>query len=280
MTTELPSSDRRTALRRGVLFIVVTSPIWLMPRRFPVFKPVAVLGVMIGVTLLFLWWDNRSPSVLGLDLQPRRPVELLGGMLGGAALMVVTALLLRGVLPFDWSRNATFVPMLALSSCLYFLLSGAVEELIFRGYAFEQLISSIGLWPAQLVVAIPFAAYHLLNGWSWQSALTGTVIGSVLFGLVFARTRSLWASTGFHAAANWVRELTLTDPPTKKTWFGPVAQRAWTVHERETAMIVFDVVAVLFCALLYWSIRRRDRAIREAPASPRTPRHSATSTPR
>jgi len=260
MASERPtSSDRSTALRRGALFIVATSPIWLLPKRFPTIHPVAVFGVMIGVTLLFLWWDNRSPSVLGLDLRPRRPAELLGGMLGGAALIVVTALLLRGVLPFDWSQNAAFVPKLAMWSFLYFLITGAVEELVFRGYAFERLISSLGLWPAQLVVAIPFAVYHLLSGWSWQNTLTSTVVGSVLFGLVFARTRSLWASTGFHAAGNWVRELLMTDPPAKTTWYGPVAGRAWTVHERQTAMIVFDVVALLFCAALYWSIRRRDR---------------------
>ena len=68
---ELRQSDRSTALRRGVLFIVATSPIWLVPQRFPVFHPVAMLGVVLGATLLFLWWDKRSPSELGLELSWR-----------------------------------------------------------------------------------------------------------------------------------------------------------------------------------------------------------------
>ncbi len=119
---ELRSSDRSTALRRGVLFIVATSPIWLMPRRFPVFHPVAMLGVVLGVTLLFLWWDNRSPSELGLELSwRRRPANLLGGLVGGALLIAVIAVLLHAILPFDWAFNATFIPRLrgdrACSTC-------------------------------------------------------------------------------------------------------------------------------------------------------------------
>ena len=83
MPYERPAaSDRSTALRRGILFIVATSPIWLVPKRFPVFHPVAMLGVMLGATLLFLWWDKRSPSELGIDLSWRPPANLLGGLVG------------------------------------------------------------------------------------------------------------------------------------------------------------------------------------------------------
>jgi membrane protease YdiL (CAAX protease family) len=262
MPNESPaSSDRSTALRRGVLFIVATSPIWLLPRRFPVFHPAAMLGVMLGATLLFLWWDNRSPSELGLELSWRPLANLLGGLVGGTLLIAVIALLLRTVLPFEWRFNTTFVPRLALTALLFMLVSSGVEELLFRGYGFERLISSIGLWPAQLIVALMFGTYHLLNGYTWQVAYTGTVIGSLMFGLVFARTRSVMAAAGFHAAANWVRDVVLSDPPSLRTWVGPVAERNWSPDERQTAMIVFNGVSLATCALLYWSIRRRDRRL-------------------
>ncbi|MBW8770745.1 MAG: hypothetical protein JF589_13400, partial [Gemmatimonadetes bacterium] len=103
MTSERPAaSDRSTALRRGILFIVATSPIWLVPKRFPVFHPVAMLGVMLGATLLFLWWDKRSPSELGIDLSWRPPANLLAGLVGGTLLILVIAVLLHAVLPFEW----------------------------------------------------------------------------------------------------------------------------------------------------------------------------------
>jgi membrane protease YdiL (CAAX protease family) len=262
MPYESPAkSDRSTALRRGVLFIVATSPIWLVPRRFPVFHPVAMLGVVLGATLLFLWWDKRSPSELGLELSWRPVANLLGGLVGGTLLIAVIALLLHAILPFEWTFNATFLWKLAATGLLFQLISACVEELLFRGYGFERLIKAIGLWPAQLIVALMFATYHVLNRYEWQIAFTSTVIGSLMFGLVFARTRSVFAATGFHAASNWARDVVLADPPTMRTWFGPVAGRNWTPDERQTTLIIFNGVALVACALLYWSIRRHNRRL-------------------
>ena len=62
------------------------------------------------LTLLFLWWDKRSPAVLGLDPKPRRLGELGLGFLGGALLVCVIALVMYFALPFPWQRNAGFVP--------------------------------------------------------------------------------------------------------------------------------------------------------------------------
>ena len=262
MPYESPAaSDRSTALRRGVLFIVATSPIWLVPKSIPVFHPVAMLGILVGATLLFLWWDKRSPSELGLELSWRPLANLLGGLVGGTLLILVIAVLLHAILPFEWTWNTTFLWRLAATGLIFQLLSAGVEELLFRGYSFERLISSIGLWPAQLIVALLFAVYHLRNGYPWQVAFTGSVIGSLMFGLVFVRTRSVLAAMGFHAAANSVREMVLADPPTMRTWFGPVAGHNWTDAERQTTAIVFNGVALVACALLYWSIRRRDRTL-------------------
>jgi len=115
------------------------------------------------------------------------------------------------------------------------------------------------MWPALILVALLFATYHLLHGYTWQLAFTGSVIGSLMFGLVFARTRSVPAAAGFHAATNWARVLVLSDPPSTRSWFGPVAARSWTAHERQTTVIILNLVALVACALLYWSIRRRDR---------------------
>jgi membrane protease YdiL (CAAX protease family) len=199
--------------------------------------------------------------VLGLELSWRPPVYLLGGLLGGVLVGAVITVLLHAVLPFEWTFNPAFIWKLAAVSLLYLVIANGVEELVFRGYAFERLIASLGLWPAQLIVALLFAVYHLINGYAWQVAFTGTVIGSLMFGLVFARTGSVLAATGFHAATNWTRDLVLLDPPTMKTWFGPVAGRNWTPAERQTTMIVFNGVGLLACALLYWSIRRRDRKL-------------------
>lgn len=266
MPYESPAaSDRSTALRRGLLFLLVTAPLWAVP-RISKFPPAAVLGMVLGATLLFLWWDRDTPAELGLEASWRPPAYLVGGMLGGVLFTAIVAALLYAMLPFTWSRNPGFLPKVAATSLGVLLLSNAVEELLFRGYGFKRLIDAIGLWPAQLLVAALYGVYYVVHGWTWQTAFVSPVIGSLLFGLVFVRTRSVVASTGFHAATNWARGLVLRDPPTTTSWLSPVAGRRWTPMESQTTLIILNVVALVGCVLLYWSIRRRDRRLATSEA--------------
>ena len=253
------SSDRSTALRRGLIFIVLTSPIWLVPKRVAAVHPAALLGVLLGVTLLFLWWDNRSPSELGLELSWRPVANFVGGLFGGTLLIAVIAVLLRGDPAIRLGAQREVLPKAAAIGLRYLLVSAGVEELLFRGYGFERLITAIGLWPAQLIVALMYASYNLLNGTPWQAAFTVTVIGSLMFGLVFARTRSVLAATGFHAASNWARDAGALRSADDAELVRARGRRTWTAHERQTTVIILDGVALVACALLYWSIRRHDR---------------------
>jgi membrane protease YdiL (CAAX protease family) len=258
---------RLTAFGRASLFLLVTSPIWAFRHAFAVFHPVAVLSLALAVTLLFLWWDRRSPEVLGLDPRPRRLVELGGGLLGGALLIGVMALLVAAVLPFPWELNTGFRAGAAAWSLAYLLSSNAVEELVFRGYGFERMIAAIGHWPAQILTALLFAMFHVVQGWPWQVALVSTTLGSVLFGLVFVRWQSVPAALGVHAAMNWVRDLLLLDPPMPKTLYAPHSLRAWMPEEQFTARVVANVVVFLACVVMAIVVHRHRAGIRRAAAA-------------
>ena len=244
------------AVRRAALFLLMCSPLWLAPRAVWQGYPFT-LPVVIGLTLLFLRWDGRSGAAIGLDLSWRRTGELVCGLGGAALLVAVIASVIALVLPFPWVRNPRFdatVAMFALASLLY---GNSVEELIFRGYSFERLIAGIGHWKAQLVTAILFAVFHIANGWPWHVALVGTTAGSLLFGLVFVRWHSVPAAAGVHAAGNWMRDLTLLDPPGPATLFAPLAPRPWTAGEQLATALVWNGVVLLACAMLWRSINRR-----------------------
>ena len=253
---------RSTAFGRALLFLVVTSPIWAFRRVFAVFHPVAMLLIVIGLTLMFLWWDGRSPEVLGLDPKPRRLVELGAGLLGGTAVIVVMALLVAATIPYPWVRNQGFSAGIAAWSFAYLLSSNAMEELVFRGYGFERMIAAIGHWPAQILTALVFVVFHVVHGWTWENALVSTTLGSILFGLVFVRWRSVPAALGVHAAMNWVRDLLLLDPPSAKTLYAPFSLRRWLPEEQFTARVVANGVVFLACVVMAIVVHRHQARLR------------------
>jgi membrane protease YdiL (CAAX protease family) len=92
---------------------------------------------------------------------------------------------------------------------LLFAGVAAAEELLFRAFVFQRLISGLGQWPAQLIIAAFFLLTHLNN-----PGMTGTVkviasinifLASILLGVAFIRTRSLAMPLGLHWMANWVQ---------------------------------------------------------------------------
>jgi membrane protease YdiL (CAAX protease family) len=245
-----------TSTRRALLFLLVCAPIYLAPRMFALAHVGIWLAVLLALTFLFLRQEGRTLAVLGIEPAWRRLRELLAGYAAGALLIIITAACIGIVLPFPWLRNPQFSVTAAVYSAIWLTMGNAVEELLFRGYSFERLIAGIGHWRAQLVTALLFAVFHVAQGWSWQVALTGTTIGSLLFGLVFVRWQSLPAAVGVHAATNWARDLLLSDPPTAKTLLAPLSPRPWTTNEQLIAALIFDALILLACVVLWRSILR------------------------
>jgi uncharacterized protein len=131
----------------------------------------------------------------------------LGGLIG-AALMLIPALFLGITGLVNWQWNPAGFSSLA-PGLLLFAGVAIAEELLFRGFIFQRLLTGIGTWPAQLVVAVFFLLTHLNN-----PGMTGGVkilaginifLASILFGLAFLRTRSFAMPLGIHFMANWVQ---------------------------------------------------------------------------
>jgi membrane protease YdiL (CAAX protease family) len=260
-TSPPTTADRATATRRGLLFLVVCAPFYLAPGVFSVGHPALMAALVLAVNLSFLRWDRRPTAALGLDPSARRLRELAAGFGGGALLIGAVAACVGLLLPFPWAVNRAFALDAAAYSLLWLLCGNAVEELVFRGYGFERLIAGLGHWKAQLITALLFAAFHMAQGWSWQVALAGTTVGSLLFGLVFVRWRSLPAAIGVHAAVNWTRDLLLLDPPTAKTLFAPLSPRPWTSGEQLATMIIMNSIVLIACVMLWRSSRTASRSV-------------------
>lgn len=257
--------EHSTSIGRVLLFVLACAPGFV---GLPGGHPLVNAAYTLSVTLLFLRWDRRSPSVLGLELT-WRPIRGLGVGLGvGTLLIAAIALGCWALLPFPWAGNPQFAPAAAAASLLFFLGGNATEELIFRGYGFERLLSVIGHWKAQVVTALAFALFHVLQGWPWHVALLGTTVGSLLFALVLIRWNSLPAAIGVHAGANWVKELLLADPPTATTLFAPRSPRPWTSSEQVLSLVIYDGMVLVACFMLWRSIRHRGSSLLQLEPRP------------
>lgn len=158
-----------------------------------------------------------TASVLCQGLRLQRFSELLGvfdrqwprqwlvGAAGGAALMLLPALVLAAFGAVDWRLDGEWAARLGPTLAL--LAAAAVtEELLFRGFLFQRLIEGLGASFAQLLVAALFTLTHSealpAHGAVRYLALMNIFLASILFGLAYLRTRSLAMPLGLHFAAN------------------------------------------------------------------------------
>jgi uncharacterized protein len=86
---------------------------------------------------------------------------------------------------------------------LAFLLSGLVEEFLFRGYIQYTLASGVGFWPAAFVMSGLFGLGHVFNQNENAVGSVSVVMFGLLLCLVLWRTGNLWCAVGFHLGYDW-----------------------------------------------------------------------------
>jgi len=135
--------------------------------------------------------------------------QLFAGIIIGMCMLVSTALILKWQTGFIWMRTPLPFLML-LQICITIFASAYVQELAFRGYPFQLLLTKYGLLPAQIIIALLFGCMHLQRGMSLTNVLTTlftTGLGSLLFGLAYYRTKNLALPTGIHFGWNLLQVL-------------------------------------------------------------------------
>lgn len=261
----LPTAFTRTQLMlRTAAFLLLAFPLVLVAYQgLPIptgtnsilLRATFIAVVLLLLTQVLLRSERLSLSVFGLSFSAKPAKHILLGLVAGTLLLGLAAWLMRLVLPFEWELNSQILPHAIAGALLFHLMTNACEELAWRGYAFYGLLRALGHWPAQIIVALIAACFHVLSGWSWQVALISTTAGSLLFALVFLRWRSIPAAIGVHAAWNWTRDLILTPSGSAAIWV-PVGTENWMPIQWNIAQAILVGVTLLACAGLLWSLRK------------------------
>lgn len=206
-----PIDKAGVALRVGLFAIIG----WLGVVLFPILM-VPVAGIMVTSALSVFAaaavanaiavrvYERGTLSDLGLGWGPASLREFLTGTgaAAAAAVLILAAPLAGGFATFEPTQGSDH-PAASLLFVSVVLLFGAVgEEMLFRGYAFQLLIRSIGPFATILPTSVLFGLAHLPNENSTALGIVNTMLWGVLFGYAYIRTGALWLPIGLHFGWN------------------------------------------------------------------------------
>lgn len=251
----------------GYLAVLVAASVTqgLVPQRWGQLAwGLASAAALLGWSWLMIRRERRALVDFGLRLQAGSGRRLLGGLalgVGNYALVVCVTSAALGQIHFQ-PGPAPALDAIALSVCTILALS-AMEELGFRGYALRTLVTHIGAWPAQMVVALAFALVHLAYGWPWQTVLFGVLPSGLLFGAAAMASGGLALPIGVHAGVNLARWAAgESDSPGFGVWV--LVGRQDADFGASAALIGLVVTLLTTSALWLWWRRRSAQSSKPA----------------
>lgn len=162
--------------------------------------PLVVAGLALIVYIASVRWIERRPVS---EFDSRHSLrELAAGLATGFGLFSAVMALL-------WAMGiyhpAGFGPIGAILGGLSLaILSGVVEELLFRGILFRASARLVGTWGALLFTSLLFGLAHLANkGATLSSGIAIMLEAGILLGAAYAMTERLWLPIGLHIGWNF-----------------------------------------------------------------------------
>ncbi len=174
------------------------------------------LGVVEGaalaaVVVIWRFVDGRAVNELGLQ-RSRAMRRWLRGSVVATLMMAVIVLawytLLDGA-TWDINPDPVRATVVVIGGLLGFLIQGPAEEVLFRGYIFENIGDQWGVRWAVVVSAVSFALFHARNPALGPLALVNLVLFGVATALYKVRVDGgqLWGVCAIHSIWNWLQQV-------------------------------------------------------------------------
>ena len=205
--------DKQGLLLRVGLYILLA---WLGLLLFPaILLPLG--GILVASTIsafaaaavanavVVRIYERGRLADVGLGESPSAGREFLTGTAAGVAAVVcvvVVPVALR-IAKFEHTATVSAHPWASLAFGGAAIFFGAMgEELLFRGYAFQLLIRSLGPFATILPTSVIFGLMHAWTPEATPLAIVNTVAWGILLGCAVWRTGALWLPIGLHFGWN------------------------------------------------------------------------------
>jgi membrane protease YdiL (CAAX protease family) len=272
----------RTSLLKAIAFVAVAMAVWAATAPL-----VGIAGAMMGrsnvpvwvyagafsMTLTAITWaaltlERSGFNSLGLVATRARVGEFLFGFALSVALFAALALVRGASVGAAWSFAGPNAVIGACAGIIIAFLLFFPEELLFRGYAFQRLVSAVGAWPAILMSAALFGVYHVAGSGMWGIGaffmFAMPALGGVVLGWAAVRSKGLALPIGLHLGGNWVQASVLSfqprgDASPAALWTASLTEtQAQTLYAPELAAHLPFIVAMLIAAIaVRWTSGRQ-----------------------
>lgn len=171
------------------------------PKLLLIHQTFSLGGAFLLVWFFRTWIDRKDLRSMGTSIRAR---PLLAGILLGPLMMGLVSLVLNimGHLELSWYG---FDPALFTVHFLLMLLVAVKEELLFRGYVLNNLLSSTTPFLALLLSALAFMLLHIWNPGITPIAVLNIFLAGLLLGVTYIRDRDLAFPIGLHLGWNFAQ---------------------------------------------------------------------------
>ena len=165
--------------------------------------------LVIGIAV-FILWEKEKRGLTSLGLAPIKGFmgTYLRGWLIGMGLLLMVAFGVVGlgygqIKGYGISKLDLFPFILAI---LAWAMQGASEELIMRGYMFNDLRGKSNISLALIISSTYFAWLHLSNNGITPLSFINIILAGLFFAFYYLKEGNLWGACGFHSAWNFAQE--------------------------------------------------------------------------
>jgi uncharacterized protein len=195
-------------------------------------------------TFLFLRFDRKQFSDIGLVLQHSTLIKFFTGILAG---VIVMGLMVISIFYF----SSTHVRLNQESNIWHFLLMtlpliplAFMEEIGFRAYPLQILKDKVGVRLAIIVTSVLFALYHIANGWTIASSFYGPGVWGLIFGLSAIYSRGIAMPAGIHYAVNLTTAAFGAANNTVSIWIVKQPQSTTAAIPASFVLLVFAIACI------------------------------------
>ncbi|HEY8929569.1 MAG TPA: type II CAAX endopeptidase family protein [Mucilaginibacter sp.] len=210
-----------------------------------------ILGSLAAflATLMFLKYEKSSFAAIGLVWEKRTLLRFALGISLGAGIFAVCLIILLWLTGLRLQAAAKAFDPVTWLGYLAVIPLALMEEIGFRAYPFLKLDRAFGIRLTQFIVAVSFALYHILNGWTIYAAFTGPFVWAFVFGLAAAWSKGIAMPTGIHVALNAGQMITGMSGGNGLWKLGYAPGVSHPITERTATVALLLQLAVLVCAL-------------------------------